>query len=117
MASEAQISQVYEADEPFRPIITVDDAKVQAHKWLFYEQLEGHYSNIKTFNLMTWAGIYATITIIRNKDSDQCKAAHNYKVMRECAVLKVGDEYSLVKKRDVKGRQGIGIENLPRYLA
>ncbi len=59
MASEAQIvevaesSQVYEADEPFRPIIRVDDAKVQAHKWLFYEQLEGHYSNIKTFNLMT----------------------------------------------------------------
>jgi hypothetical protein len=37
--------------------------------------------------------------------------------MRECAVLKVGDEYSLVKKRDVKGRQGISIENLPWYLA
>jgi hypothetical protein len=37
MASEVQIvevaerSQVYEADQPFRPIIRVDDAKVQAH--------------------------------------------------------------------------------------
>ncbi len=59
MASEVQIvevaesSQVYEVDQPFKPIIRVDDAKVQAHKRLFYEQLEGHYSNLKTFNLMT----------------------------------------------------------------
>jgi hypothetical protein len=59
MASEVQIvevaesSQVYEADQPFRPIIRVDDAKVQAHERLFYEQLEGHYSNLKMFNLMT----------------------------------------------------------------
>jgi hypothetical protein len=48
MASEVQIievadsSQVYEADQPFRPVIRVDNAKVQAHKRLFYEQLEGH---------------------------------------------------------------------------
>ncbi len=49
----AESSQVYEADQPFRPIIRVDDSKVQAHKKLFYEQLEGHYSNMKTFNLMT----------------------------------------------------------------
>ncbi len=32
-------------------------------------------------------------------------------------MLKVGDEYSLVRKRDVKGRQVISIENWPRYLA
>jgi hypothetical protein len=32
-------------------------------------------------------------------------------------VLKVGDEYSLVRKRDVEGREFISVENLPRYLA
>jgi hypothetical protein len=62
-ASEVQIvevadsSQVYEADQPFRPIVRVDDAKVRAHKRLFYEQLEGHYTNLKTFKLMTRADI------------------------------------------------------------
>jgi hypothetical protein len=89
----------------------VDDAKAQAHKSLFYEQLEGHYTNLKTFNLMTRANINAAITL------NQYKSAHHYKVMRECAVLKVGDEYSLVRKRNVEGRQVISIENLPQYLA
>ncbi len=32
-------------------------------------------------------------------------------------MLKVGDEYALVRKRDVEGRQFISVENLPRYLA
>ncbi len=32
-------------------------------------------------------------------------------------MLKVGDEYSLVRKRDVEGRQVTSIENLPHYLA
>ncbi len=32
-------------------------------------------------------------------------------------MLKVGNEYSLVTKRDVEGRQVISIENLPHYLA
>jgi hypothetical protein len=32
-------------------------------------------------------------------------------------VLKVGGEYSLMRKRDVEGRQVISIENLPQYLA
>ncbi len=97
MANEFQIvevaesSQVYEADQPFRPNIRVDDAKVQAHKRLFYEQLEGDYSNLKTFNLMTWGDINAAIALIRNKDAYQYKSAHHYKVMRECAVLKEGD--------------------------
>jgi hypothetical protein len=89
MASEVQIvevaerSQVYEADQPFRPIIRVDDAKVQAHKRLFYEQLEGHYFNLKTFSLMTRRDINAAITLIRNKDAYQYKSAHHYKVMKE----------------------------------
>ncbi len=48
----AESSQVYEADQPFRPIVSVDDPKVQAPKRLFYEQLEGHCSTLKTFNLM-----------------------------------------------------------------
>ncbi len=42
---------------------------------------------------------------------------NHYKVMRECAVLKVGDEYSLVRKRDVEGRQVVSVEHLPKYLA
>ncbi len=123
MKSEVQIvevaecSQVYEADQPFRPIIRVDDAKVQAHKLLFYGQLEGHYSKPKAFNLMTQGGINAAITLIRNKYAYQYKSAQNYKVMRECAVLKVGGEYSLVRKRDVEGRKFISVENLARYLA
>jgi hypothetical protein len=113
----AESSQVYEADQPFRPIVRADDAKLQAHKKLFYEQLEGHYSNMKTFNLMTRGDINAAINLIRNKDAYQYKSAHRYKVMRECTVLKVGDEYSLVRKRDVEGREFISVENLPRYLA
>jgi hypothetical protein len=45
---------------------------------------------------MTRADINAAITL------NQYKSAHHYKVMRECAVLKVGDEYSLVRKRNVE---------------
>jgi hypothetical protein len=66
---------------------------------------------------MTLGDINAAINLIRNKDAYQYKSAHHYKVMRECAVLKVGDEYSLVRKRDVEGREFISVENLPRYLA
>ncbi len=58
IASEVQIvevaegSQVYEADQPFRPIIRVDDAKVQAHKKLF-------------INNWTRSDLNAVITLIR----------------------------------------------------
>ena len=75
MAIEVQIvevadsSQVYVADQPFRSIKRVDDAKVQAHKRLFHEQLEGHYTNLEIFNLMTQTDINAVITLIRNKDA------------------------------------------------
>lgn len=62
----ADSSQVYEVAQPFRP---VDDAKIQANNRLFYKQLEGHYTNLKTFNLMTKADINWAITLIRNKDA------------------------------------------------
>lgn len=49
-------------------------------------------------------------------DAYQYKSALHYKVRRECAVLKVGNKYSLVMKRDVQGRQAVSVENLPYYL-
>jgi hypothetical protein len=70
----------------------VDDTKVQAHKKLFYEQLEGHHNNLKTFSLMTRSDIDAAISLIRNKAEYQYKSAYHYNVMREYAVLMIGNE-------------------------
>lgn len=61
--------------------------------------MEGHYNNLKTFSLMTKSDIDATVSLLRNKaDAYQYQLTHHYKVTREGAVLKVGDEHSLVKE-------------------
>jgi hypothetical protein len=96
-----------EADAPVDP-------KVEAHRSLFYQQIEEHYKTTNTRALMSRDEMDAMVRLI--KEDTKTKKSSEYKLKRDFAVITFGEKhYSVVRRKDVTDKDVVDVSELPRY--
>jgi hypothetical protein len=90
------------------------DPKVDAHRSLFYQQIEEHYKTTSTRALMSRNEMDAMVQLF--KENTKTRNSSEYKLKRDFAVITFDENhYSVVWRKDVTDKDVVDVSELPRY--
>jgi hypothetical protein len=109
------IPNIYLAsDDPVEEVeAAAADPKVEAHRELFYQQIQGHYQCTNNRAMMSRRDMDDVVKLI--KGDIKSKNSTDYKLKKDFAVITYGQHYSLIMSKDVIGKDEIDVSTVPHY--
>jgi hypothetical protein len=109
------IPNIYLAsDDPVEEVkAAAADPKVEAHRELFYQQIQGHYKCTNNRAMMSRRDMDDVVKLI--KGDIESKNSTDYKLKKDFAVITYGQHYSLIMSKDVVGKDEIDVSTVPHY--